>query len=239
MDEASRKGDEIEAERPDYVTETDPMTELDGRKRGQQELDKNDADFEDKLEAFVQAVVITEAADKIDEPVSALLVTLNSIIGSRFKVDFKSLYVGPSTFDILMNPKVKKGYTGPEIGKNKSSDLTGGNWTFDPKKDIDWRGTGKTYHEALDDAFKRTGIDKSEFKITKWAKDKNGKSIPVEWEGPDFSNVNMDIPEWNNLKSNGIGEGPHQPHIGYQMPGKRKGNIGRGHIFIDEVPATR
>jgi hypothetical protein len=119
MDEASRKGDEIEAERPDYVTEPDPMTELDARKRGQQDLDKNDPNFEDKLEAYAQAVIITTAADKIDEPVSALLVTLNSVIGNRFKVNFKSLNVGPSTFDLLMNPIFYRNFTGLEFGESK------------------------------------------------------------------------------------------------------------------------
>lgn len=45
--------------------------------------------------------------------------------------------------------------------------------------------------------------------------------------------VNMDIPP--------VGaNGPHQPHIGYQTPGKRiVGGRNRGHIFVDDVPATR
>lgn len=50
----------------------------------------------------------------------------------------------------------------------------------------------------------------------------------------------MDIPEWNNVKSDGIlGDGPFQPHIGYQNAGKGKENRVRGHIFVDDVPATR
>lgn len=49
----------------------------------------------------------------------------------------------------------------------------------------------------------------------------------------------MDIPELNNVKPDGtLGEGPHQPHIGYQTPGKGACRI-RGHIFVDNVPATR
>ncbi len=49
----------------------------------------------------------------------------------------------------------------------------------------------------------------------------------------------MDIPGYNNVKSNGaLGEGPHQPHIGYQTPGKGSSRT-RGHIFVDDVPATR
>jgi hypothetical protein len=106
-------------------------------------------------------------------------------------------------------------------------------------KDLDLRGTGKTYRDALDEAFKRTGIPRDQFEVTKWGKDVNGKSIPTEWTGPRGAAVNMDIPQWNNVKANGtIGNGPHQPHIGYQTPGKAKDRI-RGHIFVDDIPATR
>ena len=83
------------------------------------------------------------------------------------------------------------------------------------------------------------------FEVTQWGKDPYGKSIPVEWkpkkgiEGVGGAAVNMDIPEWNNIKSDGtLGEGPSQPHIGYQNAGKGKDRV-RGHIFVDDVPATR
>jgi hypothetical protein len=118
-DVRTKKVDEIKAEQPDYVKKTDVDAEADARKRGESELDKNDPEFEDKLEAFVQAVVITEAADLVDEPVSALVLTLDKLIGSRFKVDFKYLRTGVDEFDVLMNPKVKKKYTGPESGESK------------------------------------------------------------------------------------------------------------------------
>ena len=117
--------------------------------------------------------------------------------------------------------------------------LTGNNWQFNPAKDVDLRGTGATHHDALDEAFKRTGVPRDQFKPTKFGKTADGKSIPVEYEGPNGANVNMDIPEWNNVKPGGVlGEGPHQPHIGYQTPGKGAART-RGHIFIDKVPATR
>ena len=117
--------------------------------------------------------------------------------------------------------------------------LSGNNWSFNSTKDADWRGIGKTHLEGLNEAFKRTGVSKSDFQITKWGKTKDGKSIPVEWEAPNGAKVNMDIPKLNNIKPNGsLGEGPHQPHIGYQTPGKGKNRI-RGHIFVDNVPATR
>ncbi|ENA0608834.1 DUF4150 domain-containing protein [Enterobacter bugandensis] len=116
-------------------------------------------------------------------------------------------------------------------------DLTGNNWKFNSQKDVDLRGTGKTYRDALDKAFQRTGIPREQFEVTKWGKDQYGKSVPVEWQGPGGANVNMDIPAWNNVKSNGaLGEGPHSLHIGYQTPGKPRT---RGHIFVDLVPATR
>ena len=148
---------------------------------------------------------------------------------------------GANVFEIYMHGS--KHPIKPADGKYdtfpKKEDLTGGNWTFNPEKDIDWRGTGKTHLDALDEAFKRTGLNKEDFTPSKWGKTPDGKSIPVEWQGPNGSQVNMDIPEFNNVKPGGIlGEGPHQPHIGYQTPGKGKNRV-RGHIFVDNVPATR
>ncbi|OCA68975.1 hypothetical protein BBI01_17320 [Chryseobacterium artocarpi] len=115
--------------------------------------------------------------------------------------------------------------------------LTGGGWKFNPIYDVDLRGIG-TYRDALNEAFKRTGVPREQFQITKWGKDINGKSIPVEWDAGNGANVNMDIPKWNNVKSDGsIGMGPHEPHVGYQKPGKGIGR--RGHIFTNDIPATR
>lgn len=117
--------------------------------------------------------------------------------------------------------------------------LSGTNWKFNKRVDVDFRGTGLNYQDALNVAFERTGIPKDQFEVTKWGKDITGKTVPVEWQGPNGANVNMDIPEWNNVKPNGdLGNGPHQPHIGYQTPGKGADRI-RGHIFTDYIPATR
>ncbi|HHK74792.1 MAG TPA: hypothetical protein ENJ57_06470, partial [Rhizobiales bacterium] len=52
--------------------------------------------------------------------------------------------------------------------------LSGRNWQFNDKKDVDWRGTEATYRDALDEAFKRTGYKKDQFTVTKWGRDKNG-----------------------------------------------------------------
>ncbi|MBR9879219.1 MAG: hypothetical protein GYB17_06855 [Gammaproteobacteria bacterium] len=115
--------------------------------------------------------------------------------------------------------------------------LEGKNWEFNPEKDLDLRGTGKSHHDGLTEAFRRTGVPREQFEVTKWGTDVNGKSVPVEWQAPNGANVNMDIPEWNNVGGNGgLGNGPHAPHIGYQVPGKPRS---RGHIFVDNIPATR
>lgn len=50
--------------------------------------------------------------------------------------------------------------------------------------DIDLRGTYTGYREALEMAFKKTGYSKEQFEVSKWARDVNGKSIPVEYIGP-------------------------------------------------------
>jgi RHS repeat-associated protein len=98
--------------------------------------------------------------------------------------------------------------------------------------DVDWRGTGKTYREALDEAFQRTGHPREEFTATQWAKDANGKSHPVEWRHADGSEVNID---WPHVKN-----GPDVPHVGWQTGGKRSdGGAQRGHIFLDDVPYNR
>ncbi len=98
--------------------------------------------------------------------------------------------------------------------------------------DMDWRGTGKTWRDALDEAFKKTGISKEDFKVTKWAKDANGKSHPVEWRHDSGAEVNMDWPHAKN--------GPDAAHVGWQTGGKRGAGGGeRGHILVDEVPYNR
>ncbi len=96
--------------------------------------------------------------------------------------------------------------------------------------DVDWRDSGKTFEEALEEAFKRTGIPKDKFKANKWGKDIYGKSAVVEWVGPKGAEVSVDAPHetW----------GPDVFHIGYQSPGKGDDQI-KGHIFLDCVPFFR
>ncbi|NUE67746.1 hypothetical protein GYX26_11075 [Snodgrassella sp. ESL0253] len=105
-------------------------------------------------------------------------------------------------------------------------------YVWKPGIDADLRGTGKTYQDALNQAFNKLGIDKSEFSVTKWGSDKNGKSFPTEYRVTQGKNkgaeVNIDIGHDNY--------GPGVPHIGFQTPGKN--NI-TGHILVDEVPINR
>jgi hypothetical protein len=98
--------------------------------------------------------------------------------------------------------------------------------------DLDWRGTGKTVQDALNDAFGKTGIPKSEFVVTKWGKDIYGKSHPVEWRHPSGAEVNIGWPHAKN--------GPDAPHVGLQTGGKRgSGGALRGHTIIDEIISNR
>lgn len=92
---------------------------------------------------------------------------------------------------------------------------------------------------GLDEAFRRTGIPKDEYSITKWGKDKYGKSFPTEWRvenGPKKgAEVNIDDPTVVFSK-----KGPQSPHIGYQTPGKRSGGGAvRGHILLELLPVSR
>jgi RHS repeat-associated protein len=123
-------------------------------------------------------------------------------------------------------------------GRNKPVSPTTG---ITPKKnlkyklgpnDVDYRGQKKSYKDAVDEAFNKTGQKREEFEITKWAKDKNGKSVPVEYRHKSGAEVSVDYPHRTN--------GPDAPHVGWQTGGKRdSGGAKRGHIILDEVPAGR
>jgi hypothetical protein len=120
---------------------------------------------------------------------------------------------------------VGKGTGNTELGK-----ITG--YKFKEGVDLDFRGTGKTYRDALNEAFIRTGVPRTEFTVTKWGRDANGKSFPVEWRAKNGAEVNIDIGHTKN--------GPDVPHIGYQTGGKRGGGGAiRGHILVDDVPVNR
>ena len=120
---------------------------------------------------------------------------------------------------------------------------TGNTWKFNSDVDLDWRKQNRNsygqMHMGLDEAFRRTGISRDEYSVSKWGKDQYGKSFPTEWRvqsGPNRgAEVNIDDPILVPSK-----EGPKSPHIGYQTPGKRAGGgAKRGHILLELVPVSR
>ncbi len=138
--------------------------------------------------------------------------------------------VQASESEISKEGTVVEGIIEKAINKNGSEF---GNYQFKDGVDIDLRGKG-TYKDALDIAFKKIGIPKDDFTITKWGKDKYGKSFPVEWKAKNGYEVNIDI--GHSSSSNA----PTIPHIGWQTGGKRGSGGGRrGHIFVDDVPYNR
>lgn len=130
----------------------------------------------------------------------------------------------------MIGSKNISGITAKGGSKGQLGSKTG--YKFKDGVDVDLRGTGKTYNDALDDAFSKTGTPRSEFEVTKWGKDANGKSFPVEWRAKNGAEVNIDIGHTTN--------GPDVPHVGYQTGGKRgSGGAVRGHILVDDVPINR
>ena len=122
-------------------------------------------------------------------------------------------------------------FGGGKKGYEASKDF--GKYTFKEGIDIDLRGQG-TYKDALDIAFEKTGLPKEKFNVTKWGKDKNGKSFPVEWRADNGAEVNIDIGH------SPIGNAPTVPHVGWQTGGKRGlGGAVRGHIFVEDVLYNR
>ncbi|AYG08578.1 hypothetical protein D7M10_16395 [Pseudomonas fluorescens] len=88
-------------------------------------------------------------------------------------------------------------------------------------------------------AFRRIGVSKDDYSVTKWGKDKYGKTFPTEWrvqKGPNRgTEVNIDDPTLVSSK-----KGPQSPHIGYQTAGKRAGGGAvRGHILLELLPVSR
>ena len=89
------------------------------------------------------------------------------------------------------------------------------------------------YRSALEEAFKKTGVPKSDFHVTKWGIDKNGKSFPVEYRSKSGAEVNIDIGHSKGTPA------PAAAHVGWQSPGKKSEGAIRGHIFVPDVPVNR
>ena len=109
----------------------------------------------------------------------------------------------------------------------------GGSGRYTPgPNDLDWRGRNSSVRTALDEAFKRTGVARDEFTVTRWGRDAHGKSFPVEWRAQGGAEVNIDLGHAKH--------GPDVPHVGFQSPGNRSsGGAVRGHILLDDVPVNR
>ncbi len=87
-----------------------------------------------------------------------------------------------------------------------------------------------------------TGIKKSEFEVTKWAKSKHGKSFAVEWQHPEMVQRLV----WINpilllirTQGNGLLDQMSPILVGKLRGNQRKAGRNRGHILIDDVPAGR
>ena len=112
--------------------------------------------------------------------------------------------------------------------------MSRGQYAFKEGIDEDFRNGRGSFEEALDRAFENTGVPKDEFDVTKWGRDKYGKTHPVEWRAPNGAEVNVDVGHPENSGA------PTVPHVGWQTGGKRSAGGGvRGHIFLDEVPYNR
>jgi len=127
------------------------------------------------------------------------------------------------------------------FAKSKDSSSGKGKLKYKLKsQDLDWRGSGKTYKDALDEAFNQTGLLKEEFKVTQWRKDINGKSFSVEWRAENGAEVSIDYAHYNVDNNGNWITGSDAPHVGWQTGGKRSGGGAvRGHILLDEVPYGR
>ena len=121
--------------------------------------------------------------------------------------------------------------TGSGLSK-ESSDF--GQYEFKIGIDEDIRGGKKSFGEAVEYAFEKTGIPREDFRVTRWGRNRYGKSYPVEWRAANGAEVNIDL---GHSSTSGA---PTIPHIGWQTGGKRSSGGGvRGHIFVDEVPYNR
>jgi hypothetical protein len=158
----------------------------------------------------------------------------------------------PKDLDILIRDGVKsedaaalliKGIDKVELDKLIAKGLANskGTWVFDPSKDLDWRGGQRSFQQALDEAYQRTGVPREYFKPTKRGYDKYGKSHPTELVVPKDpsipkeywgAEVNVDLP------LDPAEKGPLVPHVGYRTSGKGKSQE-RGHILLDDVPYNR
>ncbi len=137
--------------------------------------------------------------------------------------DFHTYYVANSSILVHNTKECLK--------SNISTNTELGSITGYKKKDIDidFRNTGKTYKDALEIAFEKTGIKADDFAVTKWAKNpENYKSYPVQWN-KGTAEISIDAAHTKN--------GPDVPHVGFRYGKKQDKKV--VHIFLDSVPYHR
>lgn len=84
--------------------------------------------------------------------------------------------------------------------------------------DLDWRGTGKTVKDALEEAFDRvfksTGVKREDMRPSQWGKNEYGKPVPVEWQGVDSNGVKVEVNiDYNHITDKTL----NAPHVGYKF----------------------
>ena len=99
---------------------------------------------------------------------------------------------------------------GEPNSENSNEDYAMFYYKFKDGIDEDFRGGKGTFEEALERAFEKTGTPKEDFTVTKWGKDKYGKSFPVEWKAPNGAEVSVDI--GHSIESGA----PMADHVGWQ-----------------------
>jgi hypothetical protein len=128
--------------------------------------------------------------------------------------------------DLLEEPSPSKP-SGPPPAPRLST------YRSDPAVDADWRGTGRTLREAIDEAFRRTGISRDRFVATAFARSSSGRSAPVEWRARGGAGVSIELPREATSSSS---DTPDAAHVAWQTAGKKSVT---GHILLDGVPYGR
>jgi RHS repeat-associated protein len=140
----------------------------------------------------------------------------------------------PDSGAFLPKDGIPDGWVDLLRGRTGNPSSSSNPWSFNPAKDVDFRGQGKSINDALNEAFKRTGVPRDEFTPTRFGYDAYGKSHPTQYEALKGSNrgaqVNVDLPHVTQ-------KGPEVPHVGYKTPGKQGKVV--GHILMDDVPYNR
>jgi RHS repeat-associated protein len=178
--------------------------------------------FTDKVQAYASAYISGGAGSYTDQNDASVLLKGKNLDGSTATTGDKIAAGAGAALPLVGGKLIKDIVT--KSGEGLAYVLK--------NTDIDLRGSGVKFNDALDAAFNATGVEKANFEVTKWGKDKYGKSVPVEYRASGGAEVSIDFPHTNQ------GLSPDAPHIGWQTPGKGR-NQTVGHILLDQVPTGR